>query len=117
MIDIDTSTWMMIFFVILLVASIWKIYAFLPNEELPDDDTTEQSQKELTELILKIIKDSDGELDEKMLFDKIIKDKNFDSKHYWRFNQNRLVHLLQHYYLENENVDSIKSIYKDLKAK
>jgi len=114
--EIETSTWMMICFIILLVASIWKIYAFLPNKALVDDDTTKESQEELINLVLEVIKKSDGNLTLNKLFDKIIDDKKFDSKHYWRFNQNRLNQLLHQYYLENKNLNSIDDIYSKLKA-
>ena len=53
--ELDVKTWMMIFFILTLIVSIWKIYAFLPNKELPDDDTTAESKDELLKLIIKII--------------------------------------------------------------
>jgi len=110
MTDIDTSTWMMIFFIISLIASIWKIYAFLPNKVLADDDTTKESQEELTNLVLEVIKKNDVELSLSELFKKVVDDENFDSEHYWRFNQNRLNQLLQHYYLKHKDINSIKDI-------
>ncbi len=98
--QLDTSTIMMILFILLLVVSIWKIYAFLPNKELADDDTTEASQKELINLVLKVIKKSDGKLTKQELFEKIKNDEDFDSKHFWRFNQNKLNQLLIQYDIE-----------------
>ncbi len=114
--ELDTSTIMMILFIILLAVSIWKIYAFLPNEELKDDDTTEASQEELTNLVLKVIKVNYGKLNSSELFEKIKNDADFDTKHFWRFNQNRLNQLLTHYYLENPNIESIEDIYENIKA-
>ncbi len=110
--EINTSTWMMIFFILSLVASIWKIWAFLPNKALEDDDRTEASEKELFSLMVKVIKSKKGMLNEKELFSLMKSDKDFDSKRYWRFNQNRLNHLLQEYYIENQETESIKDIYK-----
>ncbi len=107
---------MLIFFVISLVASIWKIYAFLPNKELADDDTTKESQEKLLKIILKVIKISDGNLNHTQLFEKVKNDDDFDEKHFWRFNQNRLNQLLNYYHLENTHTNSIKDIYKDLKV-
>lgn len=101
----------MIFFIIFLVISIWKIYAFLPNKQLADDDTTEDSKEELIKLILNVIKKSDGNLTVNELFEKVTDDENFDAKHYWRFNHNRLNQLLNKYYLENPHAKSIKDIY------
>jgi len=115
--EIETSTWMMIFFIISLIASVWKIYAFLPNKVLKDDDTTKESQEELTKLILEVIKNSKGDLTLNELYNEIVKNNKFDSTHYWRFNQNKLNQLLQHYYLKKENLNSIEDIYNYLKAK
>ncbi|WP_321778943.1 hypothetical protein [Sulfurimonas sp.] len=105
---------MMIFFIISLVASMWKIYAFLPNKELADDDTTEASQEELKILMLKVIKSSDANLKANDLYKKMRSDKDFDEKHFWRFNQNRLNQLLNQHYLENPDVFSIEDIYKTI---
>ena len=112
--EFNTSTWMMIFFIIVLVVSIWKIYAFLPNKELADDDTTEEAKKELTNIVLKIIKESDGKLNVDELFVKIEEDDAFDSQRYWRFNKNRLNQLLNAYYLEHPHTQSIEDIYKNI---
>ena len=113
--ELDTSTWMMIFFVISLVAAIWKIYAFLPNKQLVDDDTTKESQEELLKVILNVIKESDGELNNTELFEKVKSDENFDEKRFWRFNQNRLNQLLSYYHLENSHTSNIKDIYESVK--
>lgn len=114
--EVSNSTWMLIFFVILLIVSIWKIYAFLPNKQLADDDTTKESQEELLKVILKVIKESDGELSHNELFMKVQDDETFDKERFWRFNQNRLNQLLNYYHLENSNTKCIKDIYHDLKA-
>ena len=108
--ELDTSTIMMILFIILLVASIWKIYAFLPNKALDDDDTTEVSQEELLELVLHVIKKSDENISSAELSEKIKSDEKFDKKHFWRFNLNKLNQLLNHYYIEHPDVQSIKEI-------
>ena len=114
--ELDTSTLMMIFFILLLVVSIWKIYAFLPNKALLDDDTTQESHDELIVLVLNVIKKSDGKLDLNELFNRVTDDTEFDANHYWRFNHNRLKKLLEQYYLDNQNLSSIEDIYNDLKA-
>ena len=38
-----------------------------------------------------------------------------NSTHYWRFNHNRLKKLLELFYLENKNINSIEDIYLNLK--
>lgn len=111
--EFNTSTLMMIFFIIFLVISIWKIYAFLPNKELPDDDTTDEAKKELTNIVLHTIKKSDGTLSLDELFIKIEESEEFDSQKYWRFNKNRLKQLLNTYYIEHSHINSIEDIYKD----
>ncbi len=112
--EFDTSTLMMIFFIIALVISIWKIYAFLPNKELPDDDTTEESKIDLTNIMLNTIKRSNGQLSIDELFVKIEESEDFDSQRYWRFNKNRLNQLLNVYYIENPDTNTIEDIYKNI---
>jgi len=109
--ELETSTIMLVFFLFLLTLSIWKIWAFLPNEQLADDDRTEESQKELTHLMLKIIKDYKGEINASDLFLEMKKDEEFNSQLFWRFNLNRLMHLIK----EHSSDGDIKSIYKSAK--
>ena len=112
--EISTSTWMLIFFILFLVMSIWKIWAFLPNKQLADDDKTEESENELKNLMLKVIQDKKGEIDEKELFFGMNEDENFNSELFWRFNHNRLRQLLNVYYMQNPNTQNIKEIYIDI---
>lgn len=107
----QTSTLMMIFFILLLVISIWKIYAFLPNKQLLDDDTTKESQEQLHNLMIKVIKQNGEDLDNKRLFELMLKNKDFNREKFWRFNQNRLNNLLSNYFLQHSNIKSIKDIY------
>ena len=111
--ELDISSLMLIFFIIFLVISIWKIYAFLPNKELPDDDTTEEARKHLINIIISTIKNSDGKLSVDELLIKIEENEDFDSQKYWRFNKNRLNQLLNAYYIENPDNKSIEDIYKN----
>jgi len=111
--ELDISSLMLIFFIIFLVISIWKIYAFLPNKELPDDDTTEEARKHLMSIILTTIKNSENNLSIDELFVKIEESEDFDSQKYWRFNKNRLNQLLNTYYIEHPNTNSIEDIYKN----
>jgi len=92
--NFDTSTLMMLFFILFLVISIWKIYAFLPNKQLVDDDRTEASEQELLKIISTVINNNEEDISNKELFDKILDDEEFDKERYWRFNQNRLNQLL-----------------------
>ncbi|MFA5460644.1 MAG: hypothetical protein WC274_01040 [Sulfurimonas sp.] len=98
----QTSTMMMIFFVLLLIVSIWKIYAFLPNEQLLDDDTTKEAQNTLKELMIKVIKENSADIDSKKLFELMINDAEFDKERFWRFNQNKLNNLLSKYKQETK---------------
>ncbi|MCF6330806.1 MAG: hypothetical protein L3I99_04590 [Sulfurimonas sp.] len=90
----DISTWMMIFFIVFLVIGMWKVYAFLPNKALADDDTTKEAQEKLEAIILKIIKSKNNDLSRDELFELVKNDEDFDKEHFWRFNQNRLNQLL-----------------------
>ena len=112
--ELDISTLMLIFFIIFLVISIWKIYAFLPNKELADDDTTEESKIDLTNIMLTTIKNCNGSLSVDELFVKIQENEDFDSEKYWRFNKNRLNQLLNAYYTEHSHIQSIEDIHKSL---
>ncbi len=108
---LDLSSWMLILFIILFILSVWKIYAFLPNKPLADDDTTKESQDELLNIITSVIKKNNSEINSKELYLKVIEDDSFDSKKFWRFNQNRLNQLLKKYYIEHKTISSIKDIY------
>ncbi len=113
----ETSTWMMIAFIVLLVISIWKIYDFLPNKQLADDDTTEGSQDELLLIILATIKKSDGTIktnDE--LYMKMLTSEDFNKEKFWRFNTNKLKNILSLYYLEHPEFTCIEDIYAKNKA-
>lgn len=114
--DLNTSTLMMIFFVGLLIISIWKIYAFLPNEQLADDDNTTEARDELIKVVLKVIQASDPKISLKELYEAVIEDESFDKKHFWRFNQNKLNHLLEYYYTKYPDTQSIEDIYKKLNS-
>ena len=112
---LDISTIMMIFFIAALAVSMWKIYAFLPNKQLADDDTTKESQDELTNLMLKVIKENHGRIDVNELLVKMEMNEEFDNERFWRFNLNKLNQLLKSYYLKNPNAHSITDIYEGLK--
>ena len=112
--NLDTSTIMMILFIVLLVVSIWKIYAFLPNKALADDDTTEASQEELLDLILNVIQKSEADITSAELCERVKSDAAFNTKHFWRFNLNKLNQLLIHYYAQNPQMQCIEDIKKSL---
>ena len=112
--ELNIQTLMMIFFIIFLIISIWKIYAFLPNKQLKDDDTTKESQDELINLMINVVSQSNGKLSTKELFEIMSTHEDFDKQHYWRFNQNRLNHLLGLYYTKYPHVNSIEDIYNHL---
>jgi len=109
--ELNTSTLMMGFFVIALAGSIWKIWAFMPNKQLIDDDTTPESQAKLEVVLLKVIHETEGKLNEKELFEAILIDEEFDKELFWRFNLNKHINLLNAYYAKVEDVDCIEAIY------
>ena len=112
--ELETSTIMLGFFIILLTASIWKIWAFLPNKQLEDDDTTIEKEKELMNIMIEVIISEKGKIEEKEIFISMKEHTNFDKKAFWRFNQNRLNHLLAKVYRENEEINSIQEIYNNI---
>jgi hypothetical protein len=42
--EVDIKTLMLLFFILFLTLSIWKIWAFLPNKQLKDDDKMKGSE-------------------------------------------------------------------------
>ncbi len=111
--EIETSHLMMIFFILFFAISFWKIYAFLPNRQLEDDDTTKEAQEELQKLMIKVIKKNRADLDSKKLFNLMISDEEFDKEKFWRFNENRLNRELSSYFLQNPHLKNIEDIYKE----
>ncbi len=102
-------------FALTLVLSLWKIYKFLPNKQLEDDDNTLESFKQLTCIMLEVIKQMPTPPNHQELFVGMQSHKDFDAKHFWRFNENKLLQLLQKYYILH-NLSSIKGIYETLKV-
>ena len=95
-IELETSNLMMIVFIFAFVISMWKIYPFLQTKTLADDDTTKDSQEELSKLVLKhMANQSKEDIDTKELLEKIKNDEDFDKKHFWRFNQNKLNQIIK----------------------
>ena len=112
--ELDTSTIMMEFFIILLVLSIWKIYAFLPNKQLEDDDSTEDAQDNINKVLLLVIIEHHGKLNVDELLIKMQEHKDFDNQKHWRFNKNKLNQLLNNYYLTHSDTHNIKDIYRNI---
>ena len=104
---------MMVAFVSTLGFSGWKLYAFLPNKPLEDDDTTAVSIDELKGIMYEVI--HEGELEEENIFTKMKEHPKFDHEHFWRFNHNRLKQLLNSHFLDNPHHENIEHIHKHLK--
>jgi len=96
-----TIEWvMMAAFIGGLALSLYKVYLFLPQKPLADDDTTSES----VELLERIMKESNKEgMSEEGLYEQMLTHPEFDPKHFWRFNENRLRHLIEHYRLKEPN--------------
>ena len=92
------ETIMLILFIVLFIISIYKLYAFLPNEVLEDDDTTPEATATLEALLdeaLQILCHSAQELSRESIYHTIIELEGFDKERFWRFNQNRTNQLIQ----------------------
>jgi hypothetical protein len=91
---------MMLAFAAALVLTLYKVYLFLPQKPLADDDTTPES----VALLEKIMVESNQKgMREEELYEKMYTHPEFDPKHFWRFNENRLRHLIEHYRLKEPN--------------
>jgi hypothetical protein len=90
-----TIEWvMMAAFIGGLGLAFWKLYLFFPKTPLADDDTTPES----VELLEKIMMESYREgINLSELYHAMQHHPEFDPKHFWRFNENRLHHLIEHY--------------------
>lgn len=83
-----------------LILTVWKLYAFLPMKRLADDDTTPES----VELLERIMVESHSPgLSEPELYAAMLNHPEFDPAHFWRFNENRLRHLIDHYRFKDPN--------------
>ena len=106
---------MMAAFVAALGLSVWKLYAFLPNEPLPDDDTTEEALDELTALMVAclIARYEAGEtVDLQSLYASMTSHERFDAEHFWRFNPNKLNNLIVRYFARHPHASTLEHIYE-----
>ncbi|SFV58373.1 hypothetical protein MNB_SM-5-164 [hydrothermal vent metagenome] len=110
--ELNTSTWMMIAFVVGMIVSIWKLYPFLVNKKLEDDDRGEDTYNLLVEIMYDTLKEFKESPTLNELHDAMKAHKKFDTKKLWRFNPNKLNQLLNRHYLENEHLNSIKDIHQ-----
>lgn len=83
-----------------LVLTLYKVYLFLPQKPLEDDDTTSSSIEALEKIMVESNRDG---ITEEELFVKMRNHPEFDTKHFWRFNPNRLRHLIDNYRLKEPN--------------
>ncbi|WP_298692960.1 hypothetical protein [uncultured Sulfuricurvum sp.] len=90
---------MMAAFIAGLGLSVWKLYYFFPTKRLSDDDTTPESVALLERIMLECNNMYD-QPDEESLYRIMTEHPEFDPKHFWRFNENRLRHLIEHYRLK-----------------
>ena len=96
-----TIEWiMMAAFIGGLALSLYKVYLFLPQKPLADDDTTPESV-ELLERIM--VESSQAGMIGEELYEQMLKHPEFDPKHFWRFNENRMRQLIAHYRLKEPN--------------
>jgi len=95
---LDIQMLMLIFFLLFLILSVLKIWAFLPNKQLEDDDRTPEAEAKLKSILESILQENTEKLSAKDIFQRMKAHEEFDSKLFWRFNLNRLNHLLKDHY-------------------
>ena len=106
---------MMAAFVAALGLSLWKLYAFLPNKPLPDDDMTEEALEKLTALMVKCLVEhyeSGERVDLHTLYKSMIRHETFDGEHFWRFNPNKLNNLIIRYFARHPHASTLEHIYE-----
>lgn len=77
-----------------LILGVWKVYMFFPKTRLKDDDTTPESVERLEQIM---IESYTAGMNRTQLYEAMTKHPDFDPVHFWRFNENRLIHLIDHY--------------------
>jgi hypothetical protein len=103
MTNMETIQWLMLIgFTVALGLSLWKVYLFLPSKPLPNDERDPQSVQKLQHIMLEC-NQINPDMDEEALFQKMTEHKDFDSKYYWRFNPNRLRHLIEDYRFKDQD--------------
>jgi hypothetical protein len=103
MTNMETIQWLMLIgFTVALGLSLWKVYLFLPSKPLPNDERDPESVQKLQQIMIECNR-IDPTMDTETLFQKIVQHKDFDAKFYWRFNLNRLIHLIEDYRFKDPN--------------
>jgi len=115
--ELDTSTWMMIAFVAGMILSIWKMYPFLVNRTLEDDDRGEDTHNLLVHIMYDVLKDFKETPTLNKLYDAMKEHEDFDEKKLWRFNPNKLQQLLNRHYIEKKHLNSIEDIHREVSKK
>ncbi len=113
--EISTSTWMMIAFVAGTALSIWKMYPFLVNRTLEDDDTGEDAHNDLVKHMYKVLNECDTTPSSKELHEKMVEHEEFDKERFWRFNLNKLNQLLNIHFAQHPHLNSIEDLHKEAK--
>ena len=113
---ISLSTWMIIAFVAGMALSIWKLYPFLTTKTLEDDDNTPEAKEALLNVVLDTIKQHGPSLTLNELYIRTKEHPSFDKEHFWRFNPNKLKHLLDEYYMKHSDINSIEDIYNTTRS-
>ena len=113
--EISTSTWMMIAFVAAMILSIWKMYPFLINKKLEDDDTGEDAHNDLIKHLYTVLEELEETPDEKKLHELMVNHKDFNKERFWRFNLNKLKQLLFRHYTEKPHLSSLEDIHQEIK--
>jgi len=106
---------MMIAFVAGMILSIWKMYPFLVNRTLEDDDTGEDSHAYLVAIMHKVLQDEQKTPSAEKLYEKMTEHEDFDKEKFWRFNLNKLNQLLFKHYAKHPHLNSIEDIHKEAK--
>jgi len=114
--ELETSTWMMIAFTAGLVLSIWKMYPFLVNRTLEDDDTGEDAHNYLVSHMYKVLQSCEKTPDTKELHEMMVSHEAFDKERFWRFNLNKLNQLLNIHFAKNPHLNSLEDLHKEAKS-
>lgn len=109
----EIQIWMLIAFIIILAASLYKIYIIFNKP--PSGASTEIEHEELRNIIITFIeRDAVPGISDKALFEALIQQEDFDHARYKSFNLNRYNQLIQqlfYIYKVNSFPELIESIH------
>lgn len=105
---------MAILFILFVLAFLYKLKPFLSSKELKDDDRTPESIQELYSYIATVLQEHFSQQKKEPsiedIFNAITKLDRFDSEHFWRLNANRIRVMVQDFYAQHDDINTLEDM-------